>query len=69
MGWQKVCTAKPGVGEWARICQVFCILVCLFVLKVLTLSSFNYNCFPLIELVVFEEITVKTRLEGILLVV
>lgn len=33
------------------------------------LSNFNYSCFPLIELVVFEEITVKTRLEDILLVV
>lgn len=44
----------------------FGLLVCF---KSLRLSSFNYGCFPLIELVVFEEVTVKTRLEGILLVV
>lgn len=69
MGWQKVCTAKRGGGGphfLEASVLYFGLLVCF---KSLRLSSFNYSCFPLIELVVFEEITVKTRLEGILLVV
>lgn len=71
MGWQ-VCTAKGGGGHRVGLHLLeasvlyFGLLVCF---KSLTVSSFNYGCFSLIELVVFEEITVKTRLEGILLVV
>lgn len=59
-------TGKLNLLE-AGVLFSFCILVCLFVcFKSLSLSSFNYGCFPLIELVFLEEMTGKARLEVIL---